>query len=280
MEAEAGPAGVPASLRSPVQRRHRLNQILSAVLIRGQIDVPTLARELGVSQATIRRDLEALQRQRLISRTHGGATIHAAFNDLPLSYKTAQDLPEKQRISRRAVEFLDGARVIGTTGGTTVSQFARLLRDRDGLTVVTNALNIAIDLLGNPQMRVFVAGGEVRGSSQESVGHSAEAFLSGYNTDVAFLGVDGVDAMAGCTNYDPAGARVNAMLFQRARKRVVLADATKIGRIALAQVCRMPEVDVLITDGRAPEAALDQIRRQGCRVICTHDPETERNVHA
>jgi DeoR family transcriptional regulator, aga operon transcriptional repressor len=253
------------------RRRHRLNQILSAVLIRGQIDTSALASELAVSQATIRRDLAALQQQRLISRTHGGAIIHAAFNDLPLSYKTAQDLPEKQRIARCATQFLDGARVIGTTGGTTVSQFARLLHDRDGLTVVTNAVNIAVDLLGNPRMRVFLAGGEVRGSSQETVGHSAEAFLSDYHTDVAFLGVDGVDAVVGCTNYDPAGARVNAVLFQHARRKVVLADATKIGRVALAQVCRMAEVDVLITDDRAPAAALDQIRRQGCHVICAHD---------
>jgi DeoR family transcriptional regulator of aga operon len=122
-------------------------------------------------------------------------------------------------------------------------------------------------------LRVFLAGGEVRGSSQEAVGHSAEAFLSDYHTDVAFLGVDGVDAVVGCTNYDPAGARVNAVLFQRARRKVVLADATKIGRVALAQVCSMAEVDVLITDGRAPAAALDQIRRQGCRVICVPDAE-------
>jgi DeoR family transcriptional regulator, aga operon transcriptional repressor len=251
-----------------VQRSHRLNQIVSAVVVRGQIDVPSLATEFGVSRATIRRDLDTLQKQHLVCRTHGGATIHAAFNDLPLSYKTAQDLPEKQRISRRAAEFLAGARVIGTTGGTTMSQFTRLLRDRDGLTVVTNALNVAVDLLSNPRLRVFVAGGEVRGSSQESVGHSAEAFLSDYNIDVAFLGVDGVDALAGCTNYDAAGARVNAMLCQRARKRVVLADATKIGRVALARVCSMAEVDVLITDGRATEAQLAQIRGQGCQVIC------------
>lgn len=230
--------------------------------------MPTLAGEFGVSQATIRRDLETLEKQRLVCRTHGGATIHAAFNDLPLSYKTAQNLPEKQRICRRAADLLEGARVIGTTGGTTMSQFSRLLRDRDGLTVVTNALNIAVDLVGNPRLRVFAAGGEVRDSSQESIGHSAEAFLSNYNIDVAFLGVDGVDAVAGCTNYDAAGARVNAVLCQRARKRIVLADATKIGRVTLAQVCSMSQVDVLITDSRADEAQLAPIRSQGCSVIC------------
>jgi len=154
------------------------------------------------------------------------------------------------------------------TGGTTVTEFAHLLLHRDGLTVVTNALNIATDLLANPGIRVFAAGGEVRSSSQESVGPTAEAFLSGYNIDVAFIGVDGVDAAAGCTNYDPVGARVNASLQQRGRMNVVLADATKISRVALAQVCAMSDVDVLITDSRAPQAALDQIRRQGCRVIC------------
>jgi len=237
-------------------------------MARGQVDVLSLATEFVVSPATIRRDLEALEQQQLVRRTHGGATIHAAFNDLPLSYKTAQDLPEKQRISRHAVQFLDGARVIGTTGGTTVSQFVQLLGGRDDLTVVTNALNVAVGLVGNRGPRVFAAGGEVRGSSQESVGHSAEAFLAEYNIDVAFLGVDGVDAEAGCTNYDPAGARVNAVLCRRARKRVVLADATKIGRVTLAQVCRMAEVDVLITDGRAAEAELEPLRRQGCQVVC------------
>jgi len=250
-----------------MRRSHRLNQIVSAVVARGQIDVPTLASEFGVSYATIRRDLDALQNQRLVRRTHGGATIHAAFNDLPLSYKSARELPQKQRISRRALEFLQDARVIGTTGGTTVSQFARLLHDRDGLTVVTNALNVAPDLLGNPRLRVVIAGGEVRGSSQESVGLSAEAFLASYDIDVAFLGVDGVDAVAGCTNYDPVGARVNAALFRRARRRVVLADATKIGRVTLAPVCRLSEVDVLITDSRAADPAVEAIRRLGCRVV-------------
>jgi DeoR family transcriptional regulator of aga operon len=85
-----------------MQRRHRLNQIVSAVVERRQVDVPSLATEFAVSPATIRRDLEALQQQRLVCRTHGGATIRAAFNDLPLSYKRARDLPEKQRIAQHA----------------------------------------------------------------------------------------------------------------------------------------------------------------------------------
>lgn len=250
-----------------MQRKQRLNQMVSAIVDKGSLEVDTLAEQFTVSTATVRRDLELLEKQRLVTRTRGGATTHASFNDLPLSYKTAQDIGEKRRIARQALEFLSGARVIGTTGGTTVTEFAHLLMDRDGLTIVTNALNIATRLVANPQLRVFAAGGEVRSSSQESVGPSAEGFMAHYNIDVAFIGVDGVDADAGCTNYDPVGARVNSVLHARARTRVVLADATKIGRIALAEVCRMSQVDVLITDSRAAEADLERIRGQGCRVL-------------
>ena len=91
--------------------------------------------------------------------------------------------------------------------------------------------------------------------------------MADYNIDVAFIGVDGVDATAGCTNYDPVGCRVNAVLREQARVSVVLADATKIGRVALAQVCKMSDVDVLVTDDRASGSALDAILAQGCQVL-------------
>ena len=249
-----------------MRRNQRLNQILSAVVAHGSLEVPELATQFGVSHATIRRDLEVLEQQRLVSRTRGGATTHAAFNDLPLGYKTAQDLAEKRRIGHEARRHLTGARVIGMTGGTTVTEFARLLSEHDGVTVVTNALNVALHLVDNPRLRVFAAGGEIRSSSQETVGHSTEAFLADYNLDVAFVGVDGVDADAGCTNYDPAGARANGVLRRRARRVIVLADATKIGRVALAQVCGMADVDLLITDNRAPDDQIDRIKASGCDV--------------
>lgn len=241
---------------------------MSVIVERGSAEVTELAKEFGVSLATVRRDLELLEKQRLVSRTRGGARTHAAFNDLPLSFKTAQDLTEKRRIAVRALDFLDGARVIGMTGGTTTTEFAHLLLDRENLTVVTNALNVATDLLPNPRLRVFAAGGEVRSSSQEAVGPSAEAFLAEYNLDVAFVGVDGVHARAGCTNYDPVGARVNTVLLEQARRVVVLADASKVGRIALAPVCPMSKVHVLVTDQRLAVAEADRIASEGgCQVL-------------
>jgi DeoR family transcriptional regulator of aga operon len=260
-----------------VQRRQRLNQIVSMVVERGTIDVGGLAEFFEVSQATIRRDLDILEQQQLVSRTHGGARPHEAFNDLPLNYKRADNFAEKRAIALEAATHVGGALVIGMTGGTTVSEFARSLSQRSNLTVVTNALNIAIDLLPNQGLRVFIAGGEVRSSSEEAVGPTAEAFLTGYNIDVAFLGVDGVDPRAGCTNYDPVGARVNRAMGERARTVVVLADSTKIGRVTLAPVCTMSEVDVLITDTGASADAVEQIRSSGCRVILVEPLNGQRS---
>ncbi len=251
-----------------MQRRQRLNQIVSVVVDHGSADVRGLAELFDVSAATIRRDLETLEEQKLVTRTHGGARPHEAFNDLPLGYKTSHNLAEKRAIARAALERVRDARVIGMTGGTTVSEFARLLPNTGrGVTVVTNALNIAIELVQNASLRVFAAGGEVRSSSQEAVGPSAESFLADYNIDVAVIGVDGVDASAGCTNYDPVGARVNGVLSRRARVVVVLVDSTKIGRVALAPVCAMEDVDVLITDSGASSESLAELRDRGCEVV-------------
>lgn len=250
-----------------MQRSQRLNAMVARVVDEGQVDVASLAAEFGVSLATIRRDLDALQRKRLITRTHGAVRPHDSFFDLPLSLKTTQDLAEKRRIAKRALDFVDGARVIGLTGGTTVAEFARGLLERQGLTVVTNALNVATDLLANPGLRVFAAGGEIRPSSQEAIGPSAEAFLDDYNLDVAFVGVDGVDARAGCTNYDPAGSRVNRVMVDRAKQVIVLADASKIGHVALAPVCDLSQVHVLLTDSRLSATDAEPLADRGCRVI-------------
>ena len=242
--------------------------MVAAVVEQGGADVATLALSFGVSSATIRRDLETLEHQRLVTRTHGGAMPHEAFNDLPLTYKTAQNLPQKLAIARQALEYIRDARVVGMTGGTTVTEFARLLPGSGhSITVVTNALNIAIELVENASLRVFAAGGEVRSSSQETVGPSAEAFLTGYNIDVAMIGVDGVDSRAGCTNYDPVGARVNGALIERAQRVIVLVDSTKIGRVALAPVCSMSQINVLITDSGIQPDLAEELRASGCELV-------------
>src|ERR1700759_2942250 len=140
----------------------RLSAILDQLATGGAVDVDGLAKELGVSPATIRRDLATLARQRLLERTHGGAVAHGVSYELPLRYKGVRFAEEKRRIAAAAAALVAGGRGVGRTGGTTAPEVARALADRPRLTIVTNALNIASELGVRPNIKLIVTGGLAR----------------------------------------------------------------------------------------------------------------------
>jgi DeoR family transcriptional regulator of aga operon len=248
-----------------MRQSERLDTILERLYERGSVAVTGLARDLGVSMATIRRDLELLESQRLLSRTHGGAVSHGVLYELPLRHRAGRHEVEKRRIAEAAAARLGDARVVGLTGGTTTTEVARRIAGRT-LTVVTNALNIASDLAVRPNLKLIATGGVARSESYELVGPMADATLDGLNLDVVFVGVDGA-SHAGMTTHNDVEAHTNRRMIERARRVVVVCDASKIGRSALAVICPAHDVDELITDTGASEAGLDELRAAGVRVI-------------
>jgi DeoR family transcriptional regulator of aga operon len=243
----------------------RLDAILERLSEDGSVAVQGLAGDLGVSAATIRRDLELLESQRLLSRTHGGAVAHGVLYELPLRYRAGRHEAEKHRIAEAAAARLGDARVVGFTGGTTTTEVARRIAGSK-LTVVTNALNIASELAVRPNLKLVVTGGVARPESYELVGPMADATLDGLNIDIVFVGVDGASA-AGLTTHHEVEAHTNRLMIARARRVIVVCDASKIGRSALAVICPARDVDELITDTDASEAGLDELRAAGVRVI-------------
>src|SRR5918999_323908 len=248
-----------------MQQSARLDAILERLSENGSVAVTSLAEDLGVSMATIRRDLELLESQRLLSRTHGGAVSHGVLYELPLRYRAGRHEAEKHRIAEVAATRLGDARVVGFTGGTTTTEVARRIAGRT-LTVVTNALNIASELAVRPNLKLVVTGGVARTESYELVGPLADATLDGLNLDVVFVGVDGA-SRAGMTTHHEVEAHTNRRMIERARQVVVVCDASKIGRSALAVICPAHDVDELITDTGASEAGFDELRAAGVRVI-------------
>jgi DeoR family transcriptional regulator, aga operon transcriptional repressor len=243
----------------------RLDAILERLSDDGSVAVTALARDLGVSMATIRRDLELLESQRLLSRTHGGAVSHGLLYELPLRYRAGRHEAEKHRIADAAAARLGDARVVGLTGGTTTTEVARRIADRT-MTVVTNALNIASELAVRPNLKLVVTGGVARPESYELVGPMADATLDGLNIDVVFVGVDGA-SRTGMTTHHEVEAHTNRQMIRRARRVVVVCDASKIGRLALAVICPAHDVDELITDRAASEPALGELRAAGIDVV-------------
>ena len=243
----------------------RLDAILERLSDDGSVAVTSLAGDLGVSMATIRRDLELLESQRLLSRTHGGAVSHGVLYELPLRYRAGRHQAEKHRIAEAAAARLGDARVVGFTGGTTTTEVARRIAGRT-LTVVTNALNIASELAVRPNLKLVVTGGVARPESYELVGSMADATLDGLNIDVVFVGVDGA-SRAGLTTHHEVEAHTNRRMIARARRVIVVCDASKIGRSALAVICPARDVDELITDSGAAEESLEELRAADIEVV-------------
>jgi DeoR family transcriptional regulator of aga operon len=249
-----------------MRQAERLAAILERLSANGGVGVAELAAELETSAATVRRDLQLLQEQRLLSRTHGGAVAHGVLYELPLRYRGARHGDEKRRIAAAAAERISEGMVVGLTGGTTTTEVARALSDRRRLTIVTNSLSIAAELAVRPNLKLVVTGGVARPESYELIGPLAEASLAGLNLDVAIVGVDGISRSAGLTTHHEAEAHTNRALIERARRTLVVADSSKIGQTAFARICEADRADELITDSAADPIALDDLRETGIAV--------------
>jgi DeoR family transcriptional regulator of aga operon len=249
-----------------MHRAARLSAILERLADGGSVAVAALADDLAASPATIRRDLVHLEQQRLLERTHGGAVAHAVSYELPLRYKGVRHAESKRRIATAAAAYVTEGMAVGLTGGTTATEVARALADQRKLTIVTNALNVAAELAVRPKLKLIVTGGVVRTESYELSGPIAEASLTGLNLDVAFIGVDGIDARAGCTTYQEVEAHTNGVMLGCARRVVVVADSSKIGKVAFARICEVTAVSELITDDAADPDAVRALTEAGVRV--------------
>ncbi|GAA1150855.1 DeoR/GlpR family transcriptional regulator of sugar metabolism [Kitasatospora gansuensis] len=256
------------------ERWTRLLEILGE---QGRIEVVEAAEALGVSTATVRRDMEELARQQLLTRTRGGAVLSGVAYDLPLRYKTARQADEKHRIARAAAGLVPPGAVVGLNGGTTTSEVARELASRAdlaghghavALTVVTNAINIAHELAVRPYVKTVVTGGVARPSSYELTGPLAMTVLQGISLDYAIIGVNGIDPKFGATAHDEGEADVNRAMVERAEKVIAVADSTKIGKRAFAQVCALSGISTLVTDKDAPDELVEQLAAHGVDVLC------------
>ncbi|MEU7478308.1 DeoR/GlpR family DNA-binding transcription regulator [Lentzea sp. NPDC042327] len=250
-----------------MRQEQRLATILERLAESGSVTVTELAEDLGTSVASIRRDLQSLEEQKLLKRTHGGAVAAEVIYELPLRYRVGRR-EEKRQIAEAAARFVTGSvHSVGLNGGTTTTELARLLAVGRQLKIVTNALNIASDLCPRPTIDLVVTGGGVRPESYELVGPIADRALAGISLDVVFLGVDGIDARGGITTHDEVEAHTDHCLLRTADRVVVLADGSKVGKRAFSRIAAITDVHVVVTDSSAPAADLDRLRAAGVEVV-------------
>jgi DeoR family transcriptional regulator, aga operon transcriptional repressor len=259
-----------------VSKYERLNQLLELLAADGHVSVEDAAVRLDVSPATVRRDLDSLASQQLLTRTHGGAVSNSTAYDLPLRYKTARNAEEKVRIAHAAADLVPIGSVVGLNGGTTTTEVARALAiradlhsadDSASITVVTNALNIANELTVRSRVKIVVLGGVPRAQSYELIGPLAIPVLNQLTLDIAILGVDAFDLARGASAHNEAEAEINARIAAQARRVAVVADSSKLGRSAFAQILPLSKVHILVTDSGADPALVQELTAAGIQVI-------------
>lgn len=246
----------------------RQQEIVDRARKAGRVDVATLAEQFDVTAETVRRDLTALERQGLLRRVHGGAIPVERLGFEPaLATRDAASSGEKDRIAKAALAELPTEGAILLDAGTTTARLAEALPMDRELTVVTNALPIAITLATRPNITVHLLGGRVRGRTMATVDAWAARLLADTFVDVAFMGANGISVERGLTTPDVAEAGVKRAMIASARRTVVLADHTKVGVDHFARFGAISDVDVLVTDsGIDAELALD-LDSAGVRVV-------------
>jgi DeoR/GlpR family transcriptional regulator of sugar metabolism len=250
-------AGLVSNL--PAQRQER---ILGEVSRNGGARVSELAEMLGVSDMTVRRDLDALARRGLVKKVHGGATLpRTGSTDEPgFQAKSRRQRPAKDAIARRAAELVAPGSAVAVTAGTTTHALAHHLARVPELTVVTNSLPVAevFDATGRPDQTVVLSGG-VRTPSDALVGPVAVRAIRSLHVDWAFMGVHGIDPEAGFTSPNLLEAETNRAVLAAARRLVVLADHTKWGVVGLSTIAAIEQASVVITDSGMPAPAREAL---------------------
>jgi DeoR/GlpR family transcriptional regulator of sugar metabolism len=261
----------------------RQTKILEEVARAGAVRVGDLALMLGVSDMTVRRDLDALARQGLISKIHGGATsIDVRSTDEPgFELKSARAPLEKRAIAYQASTLVQPGTAIALTAGTTTWTLAHHLRNIPDLTVLTNSVRIASVLheRERPDLTVILIGG-VRTPSDALVGPVAVEAIRSLHVDAAFMGVHGFDARAGLTTPNLMEAETNRAFVDAARQLVVVADHTKWGVVGLSEIAPLAAVDVLVTDERLPDDARRELSESVGELLLVSLAESDEGTAA
>jgi DeoR/GlpR family transcriptional regulator of sugar metabolism len=239
-----------------------------------QVTVTELSRLFDVSEITIRRDLQELEAEGVLQRAHGGAVLATpAPPEPPIIQRLNQTQAWKAQIGRAAAALIHDGESIFLSSGSTVTYVARNLLARQNLTVVTNALNIAIELAAAEEVNVVVAGGMLRAAELSVIGHITALALREVRVDKVIMGMQAIDLEAGMSHDYLPEVTTGRMIMEMAPELIVVADHTKFGKRAAAYIAPVERITTLVTDVQTDAAILSQLKQRGVRVIVV-DEET------
>ncbi|MGI6113732.1 MAG: DeoR/GlpR family DNA-binding transcription regulator [Mahellales bacterium] len=245
----------------------RRNQIEELVMKNKEIKVADLKRMFKVSGVTVRNDLIYLERKGVLRRNFGGAVLKENGYTNIIDSGTIKNLYEKEKIGRYAASLINENESVMIYTGSTTLQLAKYMSDLKNIIGVTNSLAIAYELGKNPYIKVILIGGYYEPDNSCTYGEQAIRQLNEYNLDKLFLAADGVSAEGGLTNDHPFEAELNKAMIAKANKVILMVDYSKIGITRFINMGSLKDIDLLITDNKAPRDELDKIQSMGIEVV-------------
>ncbi len=259
LKAKNNPVGQKTG--SNLNKRQRHQQITRLVQEHGYLSITAASETFEVTPQTIRRDINALCKAGLVQRHHGGAAAVLSTENVEYSDRKVLLLKEKQLIANMVSQHIPPRASLFINIGTTTEEVAKTLCGHDRLKVITNNLNVAKILSGNPEMEVIVAGGLVRPKDSGIVGEAAIDFIRQFKVDIGIIGISGIDLDGTLLDFDYREVRAARAIIDNSRKVFLVADHTKFGRNAMVRLASIKEVDALFTDEQPPDELAEQLRR-------------------
>jgi DeoR/GlpR family transcriptional regulator of sugar metabolism len=254
-------------MKKPLFPEIRRKEILKLLDKLGQISVKELSRQYDVSEVTIRADLELLAENQLIQRTHGGAMALSRDVALLISFRKSQQVEEKQRIGAYCASLVENGDSIFLDISTTALALSCHLKDHQNLTVVTNSLTTAQELVEAAGVNVLVPGGNLRKETLSITGLEGFKWLQGYHFTKGFYGAHGITVEDGLTDVSLYEAEVKRQMVKQCKQVIGIFDATKWGRVGFASFAALEDIDLIVTDTDANAELVDGVRNNGLDVI-------------
>ncbi|NGP45379.1 DeoR/GlpR transcriptional regulator [Bacillaceae bacterium SIJ1] len=215
------------------------------------VKVPDLCKAFNVSIETVRRDLEYLEQEGKLKRVYGGAVLTTKSAKEPSYYsRSTKNAEEKVAIGRKAAELVSNGDTLMIDLGTTTLEVARHLKDKTDLTIITNCLTIAQELVDVPTFRVILPGGLLRAKELALSGFISEQFMNDFNVDKTIIGAGGITVDRGISDYHLEETRVRRTMIEKGEQTIVVADHSKFGIKALVNVCSLEDIDTIVTNGK------------------------------
>lgn len=246
--------------------RRRL--IISILQEKNSVLVPELSKEFNVTEETIRRDLEKLEREGILKRTYGGAVLNESTNvDLPLNIREVTNKEGKEAIGTKVTDFIEDGDTILLDSSSTALQIASKIKNKKKITVITNSIKIVLELSDAKDCRIISTGGMLRENAMSFVGHMAEQSIKNYNVDKAIISCKGVDKLKHITESNEMEAEVKKAMINSADKVFLVVDHAKFDKVAFVKMLNINAVDMIFTDRRLPEDWEQHLRNHNVEVV-------------